>query len=108
MTVEQLCEHLSLSAISLPQPGREVTGCYSGDLLSWVMGRAQGGDVWITIMSNVNIVAVGALADVAAILLAEGVTLDEQVIATANAKGVNILASEQSAYALSVRLSTVL
>lgn len=37
---------------------KEITGCYIGDLLSWVMGRANSGDMWITVMSNINIVAV--------------------------------------------------
>ena len=26
---------------------KEITGCYIGDLLSWVMGRANSGDMWI-------------------------------------------------------------
>jgi hypothetical protein len=52
---------------------REVSGCYIGDLLSWVMGRASSGDVWITIMNNINIVAVASLTDCACILLCEGV-----------------------------------
>ena len=30
---------------------KEITGCYIGDLLSWVMGRANSGDMWITVMS---------------------------------------------------------
>ena len=38
--------------------GNEVDGCYVGDLLSWVMARAQAGNVWLTVMGNVNAVAV--------------------------------------------------
>ena len=29
-----------------------VEGCYVGDLLSWVMARAQSGNVWLTVMGN--------------------------------------------------------
>ena len=29
---------------------REVKGCYCGDLLSWVMGRAKADDAWLTVM----------------------------------------------------------
>lgn len=52
MTVKELSHVLALTEFTLPQPEREVTGGYVGDLLSWVMGRAQAGNAWITIMSN--------------------------------------------------------
>ena len=44
---------------------REVKGCYCGDLLSWVMGRAKADDAWLTVMGNVNAIAVASLADTA-------------------------------------------
>ena len=62
------------------------------------MGKAESGNVWITIMSNVNIIAVASLTDVSCIILAEGVEVDENVLNTAKQKGVNILMSEKSAF----------
>ena len=59
-------------------------------------------------MSNINIVAVASLADVACIILAEGVTLDDEVITTATQKQINILSSELGAYELCCRLSEAL
>lgn len=100
MTVAQLCENAKLNAILCPDPTKEVEGAYCGDLLSWVMGRAKSGDVWITIMSNLNILAVASLADVSCVLLAEGVTPDEELIKTAEQKGINILASDKTSYEL--------
>ena len=98
MTVEKLIDELSLKAVSLVDAQREITGGYVGDLLSWVMGKAKSGDAWITIMSNVNIVAVASLTDVSCIILAEGVEVDENVLDTAKQKGVNILMSEKPAF----------
>lgn len=98
MTVTELQAALSLTPVSLPEGDREVEGVYIGDLLSWVMGRAQSGNVWLTIMSNLNIVAVATLSDVSCIVLCEGVTLDETVKNTAEAKGINILATDATAY----------
>lgn len=98
MTVNELSKKYSFSPVSLPDGDRQIKGGYTGDLLSWVMGRAESDSVWVTIMSNINIVAVASLADVACILLAEGVTLEEKVIATAKEKGVNILSTELSAF----------
>lgn len=105
MTVKELKEKLALEEISLPDSDREVTGCYIGDLLSWVMGAAQSGDAWITIMSNINIVAVAALCDTSLIILAEGVTVDDEVKKSAIAKGINILSSPKSAFALAVKIA---
>ncbi|MBQ2841722.1 MAG: hypothetical protein IJE72_01645 [Clostridia bacterium] len=86
------------TAVAIPDGEREINNVYIGDLLSWVMGRAKADNAWITIMSNINIVAVASLADVACIILAEGVTLDSTVAETANTKGVNILTSDLPAY----------
>ena len=105
MTVKELAEQFGFQPVSLPEPDREIRGCYIGDLLSWVMGRAQGDNVWITIMSNVNTVAVASLSDVAVVLLAEGVTLDEQLTQTAEAKGVNVLSTGLSAFEAAVKIA---
>ena len=108
MTVEQLKNELSLNVVCLADPEREIEGGYVGDLLSWVMGKAQSGDVWITIMSNLNIIAVASLTDVACILLAEGVTLDENVIETAKLKQINVLQSDKSAFELAAKISDII
>ena len=79
MTVRELAKNLCLTVHALPDGDREISGVYIGDLLSWVMGRADTDEAWITIMSNRNIVAVATLADTACILLAEGVVPDEGV-----------------------------
>ena len=105
MTVNDLQAALSLIPVSLPEGDREVEGVYIGDLLSWVMGRAQSGNVWLTIMSNLNIVAVATLSDVSCIVLCEGVTLDETVKNTAEAKGINILATDATAYEAAKKLA---
>jgi hypothetical protein len=49
--------------LNLSDGEKEITGGYTGDLLSWVMGRASCGNAWITIMSNINIIAVASLLD---------------------------------------------
>lgn len=98
MKVNELAAFDEFEVISMPDGEREINGGYIGDLLSWVMGRAKADCGWITIMSNINIVAVASLADVSCIILAEGVTLDETVTETAKAKEVNILSTKLPAY----------
>ena len=57
MTVKQLAEKYSFEVLSMPDPDKEIKGGYCGDLLSWVMGRAEASNVWLTIMTNMNIAA---------------------------------------------------
>ena len=98
MTVKELSEALNAVVICMPDGDREVSGGYAGDLLSWVMGRASSDNAWITIMSNVNVIAVATLSDVSCVILAEGVTPDDELVRTASAKGVNLLVSSMPTY----------
>ena len=99
MTVAQLKETLRYCAFTLPAPDAPVTGGYVGDLLSWVMGRAATGDAWVTIMSNANVAAVALMADVACVILSEGVQPDEALLRRAQEQGINVLGSEKSSFA---------
>ncbi|MCL2671662.1 MAG: hypothetical protein FWF10_06470 [Clostridiales bacterium] len=100
MTVSEFAEKLSLHPFCLPVPGINVSGGYAGDLLSWVMGKAQWGDAWVTIMSNRNVAAVAQLTEVACVVLAENVRPDADLLALAQEHGVNLLGSGLSAFAL--------
>lgn len=105
MKVSELSKKLNMEVLTSPDyEDREVTGCYIGDLLSWVMGRAQSGDAWITIMSNINIVAVASLTDAACIILCEGVFPETEVIEKANSQGIIILRSSLTAYEIACRI----
>ena len=108
MTVNELAEKCGFTTLCAPDPERTVEGVYIGDLLSWVMGRAKSDEAWITIMSNVNVLAVATLADVSCVILAENVLPDEDMISIAYNKGVNILSSNKSAYKAAIDISAVL
>ena len=64
MTIHDLIQALELRVLVEGDLSRLVTGGSCGDLLSWVMGRALPDSAWITVMGNVNAVAVAVLADV--------------------------------------------
>lgn len=95
MTVKELAENCGFDIVCMPDGDREIHGAYVGDLLSWVMGRAQEDNAWITIMSNINVIAVASLSDVACVILAEGVTLEDDIRATAEQKDINVLTSKE-------------
>ncbi len=107
MKVSDLLAH-GFEAVSLPDGEREIDGVYIGDLLSWVMGRAQMDNAWITIMTNVNVIAVASLADTSCVILAEGVEMPADLVETAQQKEVNILVSSQPIYETAVQLAGLL
>ena len=108
MTVIDLKESLGLTPCALPEPEREISGAYVGDLLSWVMGRAKSGDAWITIMSNANTVAVCTLADPACIVLAEGVEPEPDMLKRAKEQGINVIATKLDSFSASVRIAALI
>lgn len=108
MTVAELCSSTGFQPLAIPSPEHLVEGCYVGDLLSWVMGKATQSCAWVTIMTNRNIIAVAALIDMSCIILAEGCTLTDEVLALANLQGINILSSSLSAYDTCAQLANIL
>ena len=105
MTVKELIEKLDLKVLVEDDLDRMVEDCYIGDLLSWVMGRAQMDNAWITIMTNVNVVAVASLADTSCVILAEGVEMEAELRKTAEDKFVNVLRSDEPIFETAVRLA---
>ena len=106
MTVKELCEHLELKVLTddagLNHP---VTGGYTGDLLSWVMARLPADAVWLTVMGNINAIAVASLKDAACIILTDSAALDEDALAKARQLDFAVLSSEQSSYNLGVKVA---
>ncbi|MBP5254290.1 MAG: hypothetical protein J6Z23_02770 [Lachnospiraceae bacterium] len=94
--------------LCLPDPDRDIRGVYMGDLLSWVMGRAEEDNAWITIMSNRNVIAVASLISVSCVILTEDVTLDADVLALAEQKEINIFTTALSSYDACIALYRML
>ncbi len=108
MTVKDLCEKLELKILVEGDLDRAVAGGYCGDLLSWVMGRAQSGDCWFTVMGNINAIAVAVLADCACIVLTENAPLDDDAKMRAEMQGVTVLSTEENSYKMANKLGELL
>ena len=83
-------------------------GVYAGDLLSRAMSHVEADKLWITIMNNVNVIAVASLADAAAVLLAEDVFLTPDALAAAEEKGICVLSAKQPVYDLCAGIAGLL
>lgn len=104
MNVKQLIEKLNLEVLTEGDLYREITDCYIGDLLSWVMGRAPEDSAWLTVMGNINSIAVAVLADVSCIILVEDSALDEEARNKAELQDVTILRTSENSYSLAVKI----
>lgn len=95
MKIKQLLEDGTFQVIHAGEdPEREITTPFCCDLLSVAMGRAPAGCAWVTVMGNMNTLAVATLADAACIVLAEGAMLDETAQKKARQQDITVLATE--------------
>jgi hypothetical protein len=98
MKVKDLAQKEGFEVITEGDFEREITSVYCCDLLSWVMGRAPADSAWLTVMGNMNAIAVAVLADIAVIVLAENAAVDQPAIAKAKQQEVNILRVSKPAF----------
>ena len=100
MTLQEIIDTLGLTVLTEPKDFQQVTPTsgYTSDLLSCVMAGAKGQSVWVTLQAHANVVAVGALLDVSAVIITEGAMPDQAVIDKANQEGVTLLSSNKPTF----------
>ena len=73
---------------------REVKGCYCGDLLSWVMGRAKADDAWLTVTAG--------------IILVEDAVLDADAKARAEQQEIAVYGTSLPAFETALKIASLL
>ena len=106
MNLQQIIDHLSLTVLTEPRDFTVITpeGGYTSDLLSCVMAGAKGNCLWITLQAHLNIVAVAALLEVAAIIITEDAKPDAVTISKANEQGITLLSTPKTTYEVDGKL----
>jgi len=108
MKVKEVAKQLNLICHVSAGDEKDVTCGYVGDLLSWVIGKAEARSAWITIMSNANVAAVALLADTSMIILAENVQPDEDLLSKAKQHGLSLYSATEGAYELAYKLHNII
>jgi serine kinase of HPr protein (carbohydrate metabolism regulator) len=109
MTVEQLKEKLGLKVFGGEQGlANEISGGYVSDLLSDVMGNSDTGQVWITLQTHKNVMAIASLKDLAAIILVNNHKPEEDTLAQSNEEGIPLLGTDMSTFELSGKIYELL
>ena len=94
MKVKDLLDSGKFQVIHVGEdPEREITTPFCCDLLSVAMGKAPAGCAWVTVMGNMNTLAVAAC-----IILAEGAALDETARKKAEQQDIMVLATEKPVF----------
>ncbi len=102
MKVTNLVEILNLKVFSGHNGlNTEITGGYTSDLLSDVMGNANEGAIWVTLQTHKNIMAIASLKELSAIILVKGYMPDEATMEQSNAENIPILGTSLSAFEIS-------
>jgi len=109
MTLTEVVEKLGLHVLtSKGVSDAKVTGGYTCDLLSDVMANSKAGNLWITMQTHQNVLAVAKLKDLAGIILVNGRRPDEETIRKADEEDVTILGTDESAFSISGQLYQLL
>ena len=108
MTVVELSDKNIFNIVNLADAKQEITSIFCCDLLSVAMGKAPADSAWVTVMSNINTLAVAALADVSVVILAQGTIPDDTVRDKAAQQGVNIFCSELPIFEAALKVKELL
>lgn len=99
MKVQELVNKLNLKVLSGEKGlDREIEGCYVSDLLSDVMGNAESGNIWITLQTHKNVMAVASLKELACVILVKGLTPNEDTINQSNEEEIPILQTSMATF----------
>ena len=96
MTVQGLIDQDIFEVINIGDNlDKVITKPFCCDLLSIAMGKAPADSAWVTVMGNINTLAVAVLTDIACIILAEGVVLDVPALDKAKIQNITVLRSDK-------------
>lgn len=105
MTVQQLVDKLNLTVFSGKKGlQRTITGGYVSDLLSDVMGYANEGDIWVTLQSHKNVMAIASLKDISAVILVKGILPENDTIIQSNEEEIPVLGTFDQCFEISGKL----
>ena len=109
MKVREIVEKLDLVVFSGEKGlDREINGGYVSDLLSDVMGFANEGNVWITLQTHKNVMAIASLKELAAVILVKGFKPEEDMLEVSNDEDIPVLGTKEGTFELTGKLYSLI
>jgi hypothetical protein len=106
MNLQTIIDKLELKVLTKPLLFQtiEIDAAYMSDLLSCVMTSAKPHSVWVTLIANINIVAVSSLLEIRAVIITENAQPDQATIDRADKEGVVLLSTPKGNHEISGKL----
>ena len=106
MNLQEIINHLNLTVLTEPRDFTMIQpeGGYTSDLLSCVMAGAKSNYLWVTLQAHINIVAIAALLEIAAIIVSENAKPDAATISKANEQGIILLSTPKPTFEIDGKL----
>ncbi|MCX6164986.1 MAG: serine kinase [Ignavibacteriae bacterium] len=105
MKIKNFIEKFDLKVLSeLYEPESEVSGGYTSDLLSDVIANSKKDNVWITMQTHLNIVAVASLKELSAIIIVMNREIDKDALEKAREEKILILSTNLTAFQISGKI----
>jgi predicted transcriptional regulator len=98
LKVKAVAEKLGLEINVTGDLSKEVSGCYISDLLSDVMAHSSDRQLWVTLQTHPNIVAVAAIKGLSAIIITNGRKPEAETAKKAASENINILTTGESTF----------
>ncbi len=109
MTVKDLIEKMNLTVFCGEENvGNEIKGGYVSDLLSDVMGFAQEGNVWVTLQTHKNVIAIASLKELACVVLVKGNKPDDDMLEQAKDEGIPVLGTTEQTFEVAGKIYQLL
>jgi len=109
MILSSIVENLSLEVkTGTSNLQKNVTGAYISDLLSDVMANSREGNIWITLQTHLNIVAVAGLKNLSGIIIVHNRPIQEDVLQKAESENITLLSTPLDAFEVAGRLYQLL
>ncbi len=109
MKIGEVSRLPDITTLVLPRtPEQEISGGYASDLLSCVMARAGAGNIWVTLQTHPNVVAVASLLDIAGVIITECADIakiDAATIEKAREESVALFATPLTTFTIIARLA---
>jgi len=109
MKLKEITKKLNLKVITAhDKVDAEVSSGYTGDLLSDVIANSKEGNLWITLQTHQNIIAVAKLKDLSGIIIVNNRQPDEDTLKKAEEEQVPLLITDETAFNISGKLYQLL
>lgn len=108
MKIIDIINTLSLTVFNEGDTSKEITGGYTSDLLSDVMGNAEESCIWVTLQTHRNVAAISALKDIGAVVLVKGLQPDENTLEHAKEEDITILGTSDESFEITGKLYSLL